>query len=168
MPFFYPFRSCFYLFALLFVLLSFVGLVVFRCPLSCFVCSCVLVGFCFFFLSVYVGKKKGREGLPLRPLLVCCVLLYLRIVAAFLSATAAALWHSWSEPKNGGMCGNSGINTMKQSFKGCFSIFANLNDFIFSFSLRLFCRLWACYMFSASLSVASFAFENIQPAPQVR
>ena len=56
--------------------------------------------------------------------------IYFRIAAAFLSATAAALWHSWSDPKNGGMCGNSGINTIKQAFKGCFSIFANLNDFI--------------------------------------
>lgn len=55
---------------------------------------------------------------------------YLRIAAAFLSATAAALWHSWSDPKKGGMCGNSGINTIKQAFNGCFSIFANLNDFI--------------------------------------
>ena len=28
--------------------------------------------------------------------------------------------------------------------------------------------LWVCYIFSASLSVASFAFENIHPAPQER
>ena len=28
--------------------------------------------------------------------------------------------------------------------------------------------LWGCYMFSASLSADSFAFENIHPAPQVR
>lgn len=28
--------------------------------------------------------------------------------------------------------------------------------------------LWVCYMFSASLSADSFAFENIHPAPQVK
>ena len=91
-----------------------------------------------FSLTDYM-QKKGRKGLSLASslrglwvfrFLFCCGLLYLRIAAAFLSATAAALWHSWSDPKNGGICGNSGINTIKQSFKGCFSIFANLNDFI--------------------------------------
>ena len=102
------------------------------CSLSCFlgfvgwfVC---LVGVLFLF-PLRTIRKKGRAVL-VRPLSSCCGLLYLRIAAAFLSATAAALWHSWSDPKNGGICGNSGIYTIKQSFKGCFSIFANLNDFI--------------------------------------
>ena len=93
--------------------------------------SCFLVGLCilFFPYGLY-AKREGAKVCPLRPLVSCCELLYLRIAAAFLSATTAALWHSWSEPKNGGMCGNSGIKAIKQSFKGCFSIFANLNDFI--------------------------------------
>ena len=93
-----------------------------------FVLVCLWVFVFSFSLAVYM-QKKGRKVF-LRPLLSCCGLLYLRIAAAFLSATAAAIWHSWSDPKNGGICGNSGINTIKQSFKGCFSIFANLNDFI--------------------------------------
>ena len=53
---------------------------------------------------------------------------------------------------------------------------------LFPFPLRTMCKkerarrvgasslvlLWVCYIFSASLSVASFAFENIHPAPQER
>ena len=107
--------------------LFFFALVVF-CLSSCLVFPALSL--CLLFPFRYMRKKKGRKVFPLRPLLSCCELLYLRIAAAFLSATAAALWHSWSEPKNGGMCGNSGIKAIKQSFKGCFSIFANLNDFI--------------------------------------
>ena len=119
----------FFLFsAIVFVLVVF-------CLLSCqpclFLCPCGSLGvwLLFPFPFRYIRKKKGRSVL-VRPLVSYCELLYLRIAAAFLSATAAALWHSWSDPKNGGICGNSGINTIKQSFKGCFSIFANLNDFI--------------------------------------
>ena len=114
---------------LLLVLLSFVGLVAFR--FSLFVLWFSLWVFVFSFsLADYTQKERAQRFCSLRPLLSCCGLLYLRIAAAFLSATAAALWHSWSDPKNGGICGNSGINTIKQSFNGCFSIFANLNDFI--------------------------------------
>ena len=139
-PYFLPFCLLFCPFAMLFcsafLSLSCVALVVFCCSLSWFV-------LCFLFPLRTTRKKKGRKVFPLRPLVSCCGLLYLRIAAAFLSATAAALWHSWSEPKNGGMCGNSGIKTIKQPLKGCFSIFANLNDFItwkfFLFPFRFIC-----------------------------
>ena len=115
--------SCFPAWLLLLVLSCFLGFVAWLL---------VLVGLLFLFPLRTASdiKRKGTKVLPLCPLLTCCGVLYLRIAAAFLSATAAALWHSWSDPKNGGICGNSGINTIKQSFKGCFSIFANLNDFI--------------------------------------
>ena len=97
----------------------------------CFCCSrlvllpalFVLVGFVFSFsLTDYTQKERAQI---LASSLRVLWLLYLRIAAAFLSATAAARWHSRSVPKKGGICGNSGINTIKQSFKGCFSIFAN-------------------------------------------
>ena len=124
LPFFLSFCSCVCSdFVLLSFPLSSLVLLSSACPFFLF------VGCCFFFPYGRPDKKKGRAVL-VRPLLSCYGLLYLRIAAAFLSATAAALWHSWSDPKNGGICGNSGINTIKQSFKGCFSIFANLNDFI--------------------------------------
>ena len=54
-----------------FVLLSFVGLVAFRCPLSCFVCSCVLVGFCVFFFPY--GLYAKRKGAPCWCVLSCPV-----------------------------------------------------------------------------------------------
>ena len=120
LPLFLSFLPLFYLFAYL-QGFAFVVLV-----LSAF----VALSLCLLFPLRTIRKKKGRKVF-LRPRLSCCGLLYLRIAAAFLSATAAALWHSWSDPKNGGICGNSGTNTIKQSFKGCFSIFANLNDFIY-------------------------------------
>lgn len=60
------------------------------CPFSLFVgCSC-----CFLFPYGLYAKRKGAKVCPLRPLVSCCELLYLRIAAAFLSAIAAALWHS--------------------------------------------------------------------------
>ena len=138
-----------------FILLS-LCLLSFAYPLACLVCFLYPCGFlwvcrCFLFPFGRTGKKKGRKVFSLRPPFVCCGLLYLRIAAAFLSATAAALWHSSSEPKNGGMCGNSGIKTIKQFLKGCFSIFANLNDFItwkfFLSPFRLFKFLSCCGLY---------------------
>ena len=93
-------------FAPIFILLPFVFLL---CSLSLCLCCPVLVlfpafpllsalvpfvGFVIvsFSLSDYTQKERAlRVGASS---LVCCGLLYLRIAAAFLSATAAALWHS--------------------------------------------------------------------------
>lgn len=142
-------------FALRFVLFAYLLGLCLCCPLVALLhCLCGSLGVLLFpFPLRTIRKKKGRNSL--RPLLSCCELLYLRIAAAFLSATAAALWHSWSVPKKGGICGNSGINTIKQSFKGCSSIFANLNDFIFLSFSRFF--------LSFSLSVIPYPITLIFP-----
>ena len=68
-----------------FCLWLFFALVVFACPL--------VLSLLFLFPLRTTRKKKGRSVL-VRPLSSCCELLYLRIAAAFLSAIAAALWHS--------------------------------------------------------------------------
>ena len=129
------FAPIFCLFAFYFVLLRCFFVLPFSlCPALLWLSFVVLflgLSCVFFFPCGLHAKRKGAKCFLC--VLSCPVvggLLYLRIAAAFLSATAAALWHSWSEPKNGGMCGNSGIKTIKQPLKGCFSIFANLNDFI--------------------------------------
>ena len=134
--------------------LSFSSLVLLSPAFLLFVLLSWLCGLAFFpFRTASDTKRKGAKVCPLRPLVSCCELLYLRIAAAFLSATAAALWHSWSEPKNGGMCGNSGIKAIKQSFKGCFSIFANLNDFI----------TWKFFLLVGSYFLFPFRFICSEP-----
>ena len=83
LPFFLPLCSCFYLFS------CFPRLVLLAAWLLLLVLSSLFVGCCcFFFPYGCMRKKKGRKVF-LRPLLSCCVLLYL--VAALYSSYSSGV-----------------------------------------------------------------------------